>query len=75
MSGLGDELKGRAKEMWGNLTDDEKLTVEGKAQQFLGEVKQNLNGAGDDLEKFKNEASDNIKNFIDAIKEGAKDNE
>jgi uncharacterized protein YjbJ (UPF0337 family) len=31
--GIGDELKGKAKEVGGKLTDDESLRKEGEAQQ------------------------------------------
>ena len=32
MRRAGDEVAGRAKEMWGDLTDDERLEAEGRAQ-------------------------------------------
>ena len=41
-SGKTDELKGRVKEAAGALTGDEKLKREGKADQFVGKVKQNV---------------------------------
>jgi uncharacterized protein YjbJ (UPF0337 family) len=41
-SGKVDELKGRVKEAAGALTGDEKLKREGKADQFVGKVKQNV---------------------------------
>ena len=40
-SGKTDELKGRVKEAAGALSGDEKLKREGKADQFVGKVKQN----------------------------------
>jgi uncharacterized protein YjbJ (UPF0337 family) len=39
MSGLTDKVTGKAKEVAGNLTDNEKLKAEGKMQQAEGEVK------------------------------------
>jgi uncharacterized protein YjbJ (UPF0337 family) len=39
MAGEKDELKGRAKEAAGAVTDDEKLKREGKVDQAAGEAK------------------------------------
>jgi uncharacterized protein YjbJ (UPF0337 family) len=40
MSGKTDELKGRAKEAAGAITDDDQLRREGKTDQAAGKVKQ-----------------------------------
>lgn len=42
MSGKIDELKGRAKEAAGAITDDNKLRREGKTDQAVGKVKQKV---------------------------------
>lgn len=42
MSGKIDELKGRAKEAAGAVTDDDKLRREGKTDQAVGKVKQKV---------------------------------
>ena len=42
MSGKIDELKGRAKEAAGAVTDDNKLRREGKTDQAVGKVKQKV---------------------------------
>lgn len=47
MSGKGDEMKGRAKEAAGALTDDEKLKREGKVDQAAGKTKQAADKAVD----------------------------
>ncbi len=41
-SGKTDEMKGRVKEAAGALTGDKKLKREGKADQAVGKVKQNI---------------------------------
>jgi len=41
--GKMDDLKGRAKEAAGDLTDDEDLEREGKADQAAGKVKDKAN--------------------------------
>lgn len=42
MSGKTKELKGRLKEAAGALTGDEKLKREGKTDQTVGKIKQNV---------------------------------
>lgn len=39
MSGLGDKLKGSAKEAAGNITGSDKLKLEGKKDQVVGDLK------------------------------------
>jgi uncharacterized protein YjbJ (UPF0337 family) len=55
--GKADELKGRAKEAWGDLTDDEKAQREGKVDQVKGKAK---------------EAAGNAKKAAKDVKEGIK---
>ena len=42
-----DDLKGRAKEAAGDLTDDEDLQREGKVDQAQGTIKEKIEGAAD----------------------------
>lgn len=51
MGGKTDELKGRAKEAAGALTDDDKLRAEGKTDQAVGKVKQAFHKAADTVRK------------------------
>lgn len=53
-----DDLKGRAKEAVGDLTDNSKLQHEGKADQLTGKIKEKL---GD--------AKDWVEDKVDAIKD------
>jgi uncharacterized protein YjbJ (UPF0337 family) len=46
-SGKSDELKGRVKEAAGALTGNKKLKREGKTDQAVGKVKQNVKKAVD----------------------------
>ena len=50
MSGTGDDLKGRAKEAVGDLTDDEDLKKEGKADRADGALKDKVDDAKDWVE-------------------------
>lgn len=44
-SGTWEELKGRARATWGNLTDDDLAVAEGQYDQLVGRIKQRT-GAG-----------------------------
>lgn len=44
-----DEIKGRAKQAAGDLTDDEKLKREGRADRAEGKVKQAVDKVADKL--------------------------
>jgi uncharacterized protein YjbJ (UPF0337 family) len=50
MEGKMDEMKGRAKEAAGDLTDDRDLKREGKADKASGKVKQKVEDAKDWVE-------------------------
>lgn len=47
ISGKTDEIKGKAKQAWGDVTDDPQKALEGKREEKLGEQEQ----AAADLEK------------------------
>jgi uncharacterized protein YjbJ (UPF0337 family) len=56
-----DEMKGRAKEAAGDLTDDDDLKREGKADQFGATVKEKAEAAKDKVD----DAVDNLKEKFD----------
>jgi uncharacterized protein YjbJ (UPF0337 family) len=47
--GTTDDLKGRAKEAAGDVTDDDGLKREGKVDRATGKAKDAVGGAGDKL--------------------------
>jgi uncharacterized protein YjbJ (UPF0337 family) len=59
--GKKDDLKGRAKEAAGDLTDNDKLKREGKADRAAGTVKEKLEKAKDKGEEVIDKAKDRIK--------------
>lgn len=61
MSGKTDELKGRAKEATGVLTDDDDLKREGKADRAAGTAKDTLDRAKD----WASDKVDDAKNKVD----------
>ena len=52
IKGHWDELKGKLKEKYANLTDDDLKHEEGKEDQFWGRVEQKTGKAKDDIEKW-----------------------
>ncbi len=54
MSGESDQVSGRAKQAAGDLTDDDELKREGKADETAGKVKKGVSDAVDSVkDKFK----------------------
>ena len=51
MDGQMDKLKGRIKQAAGDLTNNKKLKAEGKAQEFRGNVKSQIDEVADKLKK------------------------
>ena len=51
MSGKTDIVKGRIKEAAGSLTGDEKLKVEGKSDQAVGETKEAVQKVADKVKE------------------------
>ena len=47
MSGAKDDMKGRAKEAVGDLTDNDELKREGKTDRAVGKVKDKIDEAAD----------------------------
>ena len=60
MEGKKDELKGRAKEAAGDLTDDDDLEREGKADQAAGKAKQFLEDAKEKGEDVIDKVKDKV---------------
>ena len=55
-----DQLKGKVKRAVGDLTDNEDLKKEGKADQKAGEVKEFLEGVKDKAEDLVDELKDKL---------------
>jgi uncharacterized protein YjbJ (UPF0337 family) len=60
MEGKKDDLKGRVKEAAGDLTDDEELHREGKADRAAGSMKDKLERAKEKGEEFVDKAKDRL---------------
>ncbi len=51
MSGNWKELKGKVKEQWGKLTDDDLTAIEGQHDQLTGRLQQRYGIAKEEAEK------------------------
>jgi uncharacterized protein YjbJ (UPF0337 family) len=58
MESKKDDIKGRVKEATGDLTDDEELKREGKADRAAGSVKEKLEKAKEKGEELVDKAKD-----------------
>ena len=45
------QFKGKAKEQWGKLTDDDMTVIEGKRDQLVGKIQERYGYAKDQAEK------------------------
>lgn len=65
--GKWDQMKGRVKEAWGDLTDDDLDKSEGKMDRLVGTIKEKTGEAADKIEE-------KLGNLMDAIGDKAKKN-
>ena len=56
MEGTVDEMKGRAKQAWGDITDDQRMKgegmvdeAEGRARQAMGDIKDKIEDVREDV--------------------------
>ncbi len=52
MKGNWNEVKGKLKQRWGQLTDDDLLYVEGKEDELIGRIQQRTGEAREKIERF-----------------------
>lgn len=53
--GRWEQLKGRVKSLWGNITDDELTQAEGDYERLVGTLKEKTGKSREELEKMLNE--------------------
>ncbi|WP_335950425.1 CsbD family protein, partial [Klebsiella michiganensis] len=51
IGGNWKQFKGKAKEKWGKLTDDDMTVIEGKRDQLVGRIQERYGYAKDQAEK------------------------
>lgn len=52
IKGNWNELKGRAKQQWADLTDDDLLYVEGKEDELLGRIQNRTGKTKDEVKSW-----------------------
>ena len=52
IKGNWNELKGRAKQQWADLTDDDLLYVEGKEDELLGRIQNRTGKTRDEIRSW-----------------------
>jgi uncharacterized protein YjbJ (UPF0337 family) len=55
VQGKWKQYKGKAKERWGQLTDDDLETIDGRSQQLVGKIQERYGVAKEQAEKQANE--------------------
>lgn len=58
--GNWNKLKGRAKQEWGDLTDDDLTYVEGKEDELLGRIQQKTGKTRDEVRNWFNTELDRL---------------
>ena len=53
--GRFDLIKGRARAMWGDLTDDDFDKAQGNTENLIGRIKEKTGGASEDIRRKVNE--------------------
>ncbi len=61
LDGKGNQVKGKAKQAWGDLTDDERLHDEGVADETAGDVQEGFGKARRKVGETLNDVADKIK--------------
>jgi uncharacterized protein YjbJ (UPF0337 family) len=51
VAGVWLQIRGKAKEQWGKLTDDDLKQLEGHAEQLAGKLQERYGLAGDEAER------------------------
>lgn len=53
--GRWDQLKGKAQQTWGDLTDDDLDVAEGNYEEFIGRIKERTGESREEIEKRLND--------------------
>lgn len=65
LQGNWKELKGKVKQQWGKLTDDDLLAIEGKTEEIYGKLQKHYGyskeQAEEELTKFKQQLDSEVK--------------
>jgi uncharacterized protein YjbJ (UPF0337 family) len=61
IAGTVDEVKGKGKQAWGAMTDDERLKAEGRLDEAKGKAEQFIGGVKDKIDDVRDDVADRVK--------------
>jgi len=73
LQGKWTQVKGKIREKWGTVTDDELQRVQGNAEQLVGFLSQKTGQARKEIESFLGEAMGEGRTFLSQASETARD--
>jgi uncharacterized protein YjbJ (UPF0337 family) len=65
LEGNWKQIKGKVKERWGKLTDDDLDVIQGKRDQFLGRIQERYGIAREEAEKQVTVFLDNVEKSLE----------
>jgi uncharacterized protein YjbJ (UPF0337 family) len=71
--GHWDQIKGKIKEHWGQITDEELAEIEGQYDQLVGLIQQKTGEARQHIKRVINELSEEYGGVLDQAKQAARD--
>jgi len=72
VTGVWHQIKGKAKEQWGKLTEDDLKQLEGHAEQLAGKLQERYGLARDEAERQAREFREQVKWVTSAGQQGEK---
>jgi uncharacterized protein YjbJ (UPF0337 family) len=69
LAGHWNEIRGKLKEKWGKLTDDDLRTFNGNVEQLIGRIQQKTGETREAIEEFLGELGEEGSNFLEAARE------
>ena len=73
LEGNWNEIKGKLREKWGQLTDDDLPQIRGEAEQIVGIIQRKTGEGRDAIETYLQEVSDNAASAIGTAAETVRD--
>jgi uncharacterized protein YjbJ (UPF0337 family) len=73
LAGHWNEVRGKLKEKWGKLTDDDLRTFNGNVDQLVGRIQQRTGETREAVERFLGEVADEGSNYISSARDRLQD--
>lgn len=69
LSGKWNELRGKIKDKWGKLTDDDVRSFNGNVDQLIGRIQQKTGESREAIEEFLGEVADEGSQFLSGVRD------